>query len=63
MLFTLFNKSTNKPLKIPHIGTWTTNSQEEAEEMLDACLEYLDAINAKNLKDDIIIIDAKSLND
>lgn len=58
MLYTIFNKSTNKPLKIPHLGIWTTDNKEEAEEMLSACLEYLDAIGIKELKDDIIIIDA-----
>jgi len=62
MKFTLFNKSINKPLKIPKIGTWSTNDQNEAEEMLDACLEYLDAVGAKHLKDDIVIIDTDCLD-
>lgn len=61
MLYSLFNKSNNKPLKIPKIGLWFTKNKDEAIEMLKVCHEYLDSINASFLKDDIIIIDSESI--
>lgn len=61
MRYTLFNKNTNLPLKLK-IGIWSTDNKQEAEEMLDACLEYVDAIGASYLKDQIIIIDTDCLN-
>jgi len=55
MPFTLFNNLNNVPLKHPQIGLWYSEDREEAEDMLRACYEYLDAVRLSGLKDKIEI--------
>lgn len=57
MAYTLFNKQIKRRLIHPTVGLWFTNDLEEAEEMLAACHEYLDASGMSNLKADIVLYD------
>lgn len=41
MLYTLYNKSSDKRLSHPKYGLWCTHDLEEAKEMMKACREYL----------------------
>ena len=58
--YTLLNKGIDKRLLHPKIGLWFTADLEEAQNMLSACHEYLDAIKADSIKDEFVIIDAET---
>lgn len=58
--YTLLNKADNRRLIHPTVGLWFTNDLKEAEEMLDACKEYLHADGLDDLQSDFVIIDVES---
>lgn len=53
--YKLHNRSIGVDLKHPKFGLWDTNSLSEAQEMKDACIEYLRAIGLDDLIESIII--------
>jgi hypothetical protein len=57
-MYTLLNKKNGKTLKHPSVGLWFTSDLKEAEEMLEACTEYINSINMN--PSDFIIINARS---
>jgi len=59
-MYTLYNKELERKLTHPRVGLWHTPSLEEAQDTLKACHEYLDAIGAKDQKDNFVIIDAET---
>jgi hypothetical protein len=58
--YTLFNKGNNRRLIHPKVGLWYTHDLKEAEEMLQACLDYLEVDGLDNLKPDFVIIDVET---
>jgi len=56
MTYSLYNKKLDKKLTHPTIGVWFTKDYNEAEDMLKACHEYLEASNLNHLKEDFEII-------
>jgi len=57
--YTLYNKLNNQKLTHPKVGLWFANDIEEAEEMLEACHEYLRASRLDWMCENISIIDAE----
>lgn len=55
--YTLYNKKLDRQLVHPKIGLWFTNNYQEAEEMLQSCHEYVDAMNMSFLKDNFQIVE------
>ncbi len=60
MNYTLYNKQIDRRLTHPVIGLWYTSDLKEAEEMLEACCEHLDASNLSKMKDSFVIIDVET---
>ena len=60
MTYGLYNKKLDRRLSHPVVGMWFTKEYKEAEDMLDACHEYLDSSGLGHMKDDFTIIDAES---
>ena len=60
MKYGLFNKGNGKLLVHPRVGTWVTSDLKEAEDMLAACREYLNASGLQHIQDDFIIVDAET---
>jgi hypothetical protein len=60
MAYTLYNKSLERRLIHPKVGLWFSNDLAEAQKMLEACYEYLDATGLSDLKNEFIIVDAES---
>ena len=44
----------------PKIGLWFTADLDEAQNMLNACHEYLEAIKADSIKDEFVIVDVET---
>tara|TARA_Y100000034_G_scaffold117749_1_gene157577 strand:+ start:23786 stop:24013 length:228 start_codon:yes stop_codon:yes gene_type:complete len=57
--YTLYNKRNNEKLTHPKVGLWFANTIEEAQEMQDACHEYLRASHLEWMVENIIIVDAE----
>jgi hypothetical protein len=60
--YTLYNKELDKRLTHPRIGLWYTFDLKEAEDMLKACNEYLDASGLGSMKDNFTIIEVEDGN-
>lgn len=58
--YTLYNKRLERRLSHPRIGLWFTNDLTEAEEMLEACHEYLRASGLEGNEEDFVVIDVKT---
>tara|TARA_Y100000034_G_scaffold40932_1_gene50382 strand:- start:2461 stop:2664 length:204 start_codon:yes stop_codon:yes gene_type:complete len=58
--YSLFNKRLKRKLEHPVIGLWNTPDLDEANEMLAACHEYLNAVGANHLRDDFVVIDVET---
>lgn len=56
MTFTLYNKHLDRKLMHPRYGLWCTQDLKEAEEMLIACKEYLQASNVPEAEFDNFVI-------
>jgi hypothetical protein len=54
--YTLYNKRLKRQLIHPRIGLWFTNSIDEANEMLDACHEYLKSSGLSGNEGDFVIV-------
>jgi hypothetical protein len=61
--YTLFNKRLNRQLTHPKVGLWFTNDLKEAEEMLQACKEYVQAIGVPSILEDFEIMELSSEGD
>lgn len=55
MAYALFNKSLNVYLEHPAIGIWSTNSYQEALDMLETCVSYVKTFNSKDENNFIIV--------
>ena len=44
MNYTLFNKTNEVYLTHPKVGMWFTDNEKEAQEMLEACVKYLESV-------------------
>ena len=58
--YTLLNKLNNKLLMHPRFGLWFTFELSEAESMLKACQEYLNADGMSDLENNFVIVDSDS---
>jgi hypothetical protein len=58
--YTLYNKTNNEKLVHPKVGLWFANDIEEAEDMLEACQEYLRAAGLDWMCEHITIVDAEA---
>ena len=57
--YTLYNKKLGINLEHPSVGLWFTINLDEANEMLEACHEYLVSINAFEMVDDFIVVEVE----
>ena len=53
----LFNKKLETFLTHPKIGVWSTKNYQEAKDMLDACLSYVNTLEIPNYDQYFEIID------
>ncbi len=53
-MYTLYNKKLKKNLTHPAVGLWFTPKLEEAQDMLKACREYIEATQLPLSKDIVI---------
>ena len=61
MAYTLFNERNQEKLVHPAIGLWYADKIEEAEDMLDACREYMSALSLpEEFQLQICIVDAET---
>jgi hypothetical protein len=60
MKYSLLNKLNDQLLTHPRVGLWFTLDRKEAEEMLDACKEYLTAEGLKDLEENFVIVDSET---
>jgi len=58
--YTLYNKDLGINLEHPSVGLWFTNDIDEANEMLEACHEYLVYINASEMIDNFVIVEVEA---
>ena len=58
--YTLHNKDLGINLEHPSVGLWFTNDINEANEMLEACHEYLVSINASEMTENFIIVEVET---
>jgi hypothetical protein len=56
MKYTLYNKRLDQMLEHPIVGIWYTPDLKEAEEMLAACKEWLNASGMSELESDFSVI-------
>lgn len=47
--YTLFNTSKKVYLEHPKVGLWFSETREEAEDMLNACLHFLESIKLSDV--------------
>jgi hypothetical protein len=63
MAYTLYNKLNKHTLVHPTVGLWYTNSIEEASDMYNACLEYLNASRLGQMIPHIVVVDAETMEE
>lgn len=56
-MYILFNKELERVLKHPKDGVWTSESYEEAQELLVAAKEYAKAIGVPEVGENLIIME------
>lgn len=54
-MFILYNQKLKRPLIHPQVGIWYSPTRKEAEELLEACHEYVKAIGHDELVADLVI--------
>lgn len=62
-MFILYNTQNKKPLIHPHVGLWCTPDRKEADEMLEACHEYVRAIGCEYLIPHLVVRTATEVKD
>jgi len=60
MFYTLYNKQLDTYLVHPQIGLWYTSDLKEAEDMLLACLEYVQSFDFVDYDCQFVIINAEN---
>jgi len=60
-MYSLYNEEIDKCLTHPKIGIWNTPDLKEAQNMKEACLEYMTSLNLpQSAKDKIHICDTET---
>lgn len=62
-MYGLYNKKLGRKLSHPVVGVWHTNEIKEAEKMLTACHEYLEASGLSSMKEDFAVVDVETGNE
>lgn len=62
-MYGLYNRKLDRKLAHPVVGVWHTNELKEAEKMLEACHEYLDASGLSSMKEDFKVVEVETGNE
>jgi hypothetical protein len=63
MNYALYNKIGKVYLEHPKVGLWFTENEQEAQDMLKVCREYILTTNSSWLANEIVIFPFKSVDE
>jgi hypothetical protein len=61
-MYILYNTKLKRPLIHPRVGLWCSPDRKEADELLEACHEYVRAIGHEELIPDLVVRTATEVN-